>query len=138
MQKKNHFVTSHVITARTGGTLYQFPQTLRDVFAFKIRAFQSSALYSSYGSIIHILCPDLLSGYRAGTQQSQLLYSIAQFPTSSLPPVFLQHKHSTMIDMEVHHLSFRFVDQNGNEIMFNPLDNPCFILDLWHRNKHQD
>lgn len=77
MQNKNSFVTTHVIPMRTDGTLYYFPKTLRDVYAFRVRLASSLAGFSSYGAVLHIISPDLVSGYRTCSQFGQLCYSIA-------------------------------------------------------------
>lgn len=140
MQKKKTFITTHNIIVRNGGTLWNFPYTLRDVYAFRVRCFSSSGDFANYGTSINIVCPDLLSGYRTGTTSNgSLIYAIAQIPTSPTLPINVeQHKHYTMIDMEIHHLTFRFVNDALEDIAFNNEDNPRFLLDLWHRNKHVD
>lgn len=135
IHKNNSFITTHRISANTNGTLYYFPKTLRDVYAFRIRVFASRAAFGTYGSIINIICPDLVSGFREGSQNSQLLHSVAVFPTNALPPVYSQPKHFFMRDGEINQLKFNFVDENGNHIVFNPVDDPYFVIDFFHHNK---
>lgn len=148
MHKHKKFVTTHVVPVKTNGTLYRFPYTLRDVYAFRVRTFTCRSPLSTSSDIIHVICPDLVSGYRGASQSGELLHSIAQFVPSSYSTasVTKQHKHYTMIDMEINHLSFYFVraplpppgPSTTSHIDFDPMDNPFIIIDFWHRNKHVD
>ncbi len=140
MDKERRYITSHVIPALTGGTHWNFPQTLRDVYAFRVRLFTANVSFLTYGTIIHIVCPELLDGYRAGSYLNppQLIYSIAQIASTTQQPGNMpMPKHFTMRDVNIHSLYFRFVNQLGVDITFASPTSAQFIIDFWHHNKHQ-
>lgn len=139
MHGRSDFITTHIILAKSGGNVYKFPQTLRDVYAFRVRGIHTSHDLGDLARVVHVVCPQLVSGYRWGSQNGKILYTVAQFPCAGgllVANTHKQHKHYLSSDVELSKVEFQFANEEGSSIPFDEEYGTFIIVDFWQRNKH--
>lgn len=130
-----------MIPATPGYFIHIFPETLRDVFAVRVRGITSvggdwSGL-AGPSSILYVVCPDLFSGMRFNSQLSRKLYTIAEIPLISAGGHDVkQNKHYLSQDYEFNKIGITIMNQAFQTDLFESEDGVIIILDVWQRNGH--
>lgn len=140
MQLQKKFITSHIIPVLSGGDVnYRLPDTMRDVYAFRVRYITSVTFIAPPPATLIITSKQLVSGYRWGSSYGTKNYPVAVFPLTTLGnfPPHKQKKIYLSTDLELNQLAFTFQDELGNYVRINALGGGSMCIDFFHRNKHQ-